>query len=432
MIGGIRRETMEHPDKRVGALARVLTKVLNAERERMDADDTEEPGDRSVLDDPQALDSMLRDLRSRTARVSEERAQAPALLANLLAMPNQEREAAVAGQPQLQTYSLASYTLERCEKVVTHDPVMAGELARLARAIAGQADPRNCGGSAALADLEAYAMAMEGNAQRVRNEFRPAHRMFMESRQAQERGGADPDLSARIDLLEASLRRDLRQFPSALDLLDKAERTFVALKDRNLQARTMINRATVYLVMRELDRVVEYLQKALPLAQDPWLALAVRHNLIFALAECGRARDAAELFQESQQLYLQFNDPLTTSRRIWAEGLIAREIGEDLAEAERLLTQAADRLSEHGYPMDAALAGLDLVTIYARRGQSSEVLRVASNLVRMFQMREMNPEALAALKMVHEAAEREAVNLSLLSQVTEKIRANQMRGIPPS
>lgn len=419
---------MEHPDKRVGALARVLTKVLEGEKERMEAEEAGQPNDRSVLDDPQAMDSMLQDLLSRTARVSQERAQAPALLAELLAMPNQEREAVVATQPQFQTYSLASYTLDRCEKVVTHDPVMAGELARLARGIAAQADPRQCGGSAALADLEAYATAMEGNAQRVRNEFRPAHRMFMEARQAQERGGADPDLSARIDLLEASLRRDLRQFPSALDLLDKAERVFVALRDRNLQARTLINRATVYLVMRELDRVVENLQKALPLAQDPWLALAVRHNLIFALAECGRARDAAELFQESQQLYLQFTDPLTTSRRIWAEGLIAREIGEDLGQAERLLTQAADRLAEHGYPMDAALAGLDLVTVYARRGQAAEVLRVASNLVGMFQMREMNPEALAALKMVREAAEHEAVNLSLLAQVAEKIRASQVRG----
>lgn len=423
---------MEHPDKRVGALARVLTKVLEGERERMEAEETGQPNEKSVLDDPQAMDSMLRDLLNRTAKVSQERAQAPALLAELLAMPNQEREAAVATQPQFQTYSLASYTLERCEKVVTHDPVMAGELARLAHVIAGQADPRQCGGSAALADLEAYAMAMEGNAQRVRNEFRPAHRMFMEARQTQERGGADPDLSARIDLLEASLRRDLRQFPSALDLLDKAERTFVALKDRNLQARTLINRATVYLVMRELARVVENLQKALPLAQDPWLALAVRHNLIFALAECGRAPEAADLYQESQQFYLQFNDPLTTSRRIWAEGLIAREIGEDLGLAERLLTQAADRLAENGYPMDAALAGLDLVTVYARRGQSSEVLRVASNLIGMFQMRDMNPEALAALKMVQQAAEREAVNLTIISKAADKVRVNQVRGNPAS
>ncbi|HEX3131902.1 MAG TPA: hypothetical protein VH394_31480 [Thermoanaerobaculia bacterium] len=422
---------MEHPDKRVGALARVLTKVLTSERERMDSETGSESDGSSLLDDPKAMDNMLQDLLSRTARVSEERGQAPTLLAELLALPNQERETAAATQLRFHTYSLASYTLDRCEKLVAHDPVMAGELARLARLISSQVDPRQCGGSAALADLEAYAMAMEGNAKRVSTGLREAHQMFKEARQIQERGGADPDLTARIDFLEASLRRDLRQFPAALDLLDKAERVFVALKDRNLQARTIINRANVYLVMRELDRVVENLQKALPLAQDPWLALAVRHNLIFALAECGRARDAAQLYQDSKQLYMQFNDPLTTSRRIWAEGLIARELGEDLDLAEQLLSQAAERLTEHGYPLDAALAGLDLVTVYARRGQSAEVLRVASDLVRLFQLRDVNPEAFAALKMVHEAAEREAVNLSLLAQVTEKVRVNQMRGNPP-
>jgi tetratricopeptide (TPR) repeat protein len=423
-------ETMEHPDKRVGALARVLTKVLSVEQERLEAEGEGSSSSGSLLDDPKVMDDMLQDLRSRTVRVSQERAQAPAQLAELLGMPNHERETVVATQPRLQTYSLASYTLERCEKVVSHDPIMAGELARLARTIAEQADPRTCGGSAALADLEAYATAMEGNAQRVAGDLRESFRTFMDARRAQDRGGADPDLSARVDMLEASLRRDLRQFPAALELLEKAERVFFTLKDRNLQARTVINRANVFLVMRELDQVVENLQKALPLAQDPWLALVVRHNLIFALAECGRANEAAQLYERSKDLYLQFNDPLTTSRRLWAEGLIARELDEDLEHAERLLTQAAERLAEHGYAFDAALAGLDLVTVYARRGDSPEVLRVASALVHLFQMRDVHPEALATLKMVHEAAEKQAVNLTLLAQAAEKVRANQVRGNP--
>jgi tetratricopeptide (TPR) repeat protein len=423
---------MEHPDRRVGALARVLTKVLSTDQEHTDLKNGGNPQGGGLLDSSDAMDHMLQDLLIRTARVSEERSQAPALLAELLALPNHEREVTVTTQTRFHTYSIAAYTLERCEKLVAHDPVMAGELARLARIIAAQVDPRTCGGSAALADLEAYATAMEGNAQRVSTGLREALHRFMEAREMQERGGADPDLTARIDLLEASLRRDLRQFPAALDLLDKAERAFIALRDRDLQARTIINRANVYVVMRELDSVVENLQKALPLAQDPWLALAVRHNLIFALAECGRARDAADLYQESKQLYLQFSDPLTTSRRIWAEGLIARELGEDLDLAEKLLGQAAERLAEHGYPLDAALAGLDLATVYARRSQTAEVLRVASDLVRLFQSHDVNTEAFAALKMMHEAAEREAVNLTLLSRVTEKVRANQMRGNPPS
>jgi tetratricopeptide (TPR) repeat protein len=420
----------DSPEKRMSALARVLARALEAENETEDGPDDSESSLGSLFEDPNALENVLKNVLSRTSRVVEERTAAPAQLAELLAMPNHERESAVASQRKLQTYSLAAYTLERCEKVVFHDPAMAGELARLARTIAGQADPRACGGAAALADLEAYAMAMEANAQRVAGDLRESFRTFMTARRVQERGGADPDLSARIDHLEASLRRDLRQFPAALELLDQAEQVFISLKDRNMQARTIINRANVFLVMRELDLVLENLRQALPLAQDPWLALIVRHNLIFALAECGRAREAADLYESSRDLYLQFNDPHTTSRRLWAEGIIARELEEDLAKAERLLSKASDRLAEHGYLLEAALAGLDLAAVYARLGQSAEVLRVASDLVRLFQVRDVHPEALAALKMVQEAAERQAVSLALLSEAADRVRADQVRGNP--
>jgi len=423
---------MEHlPGKQVGALARILARALSAEKDRLEAEKAKpDTSGGSVLEDSDALDHMLENVLSRGSRIAQERAAAPALLEELIAMSDSERETTVTAREAFQTYSLASCTLERCEKVVSHDPRLAEELARLARKIAEQADPGASGGAAALADLEAYALAMEGNAQRVIGDLRSSFRTFMEARRTQDRGGADPDLAARVDFLESSLRRDLRQFATALDLLDQAERVFVALRDRNLQARTIINKANVYLVMRELDRVVEHLREALPLAQDPWLALVVRHNLIFALAECGRAREAADLYEDSKDLYAQVDDPLTTSRQLWAEGLIARELDEDLVQAERLLTQAAERLAEHGYSFDAALAGLDLVAVYARLGQSAEVLRVASNLVRLFQVRDVHPEALAALKMVQEAAEREAVSVSVLAEATEKLRANQVRGNP--
>ncbi|HWN42063.1 MAG TPA: hypothetical protein VNW71_07550 [Thermoanaerobaculia bacterium] len=422
------------PDMRMGALARILARALNAEKEGTaeGTPDLEEPkvAGRSILEDDESFDEVLRTVLSRTSRVSEERASAPAQLAELLAMPNHERESAVATQTRFHTYSLAAYTLERCEKVVFHDPAMAGELARLARTVAEQADPRECGGTAALADLVAYAMAMEANAARVGGNLQDAFSTFLLSRRTQDRGGADPDLSARIDLLEASLRRDLRQFAAAFELLDRAERGFVALNDRNRQARVIINRANVFLVTKELDQVVENLRKALTLANDPWLALIVRHNLITALTECGNAREAADLYESSKDLYLLYNDPLTTSRRIWAEGLIARELDEDLSRSEQLLTQAMERLVEHGYTYDAALAGLDLVVVYARRGENAEVFRVASDLVRLFQSREVHPEALAALKAVQQAAEQQAVNFKLLAHASDRVRFNQVRGNP--
>jgi hypothetical protein len=418
------------PDKRMGALARVLARALNADKEGAEGQEDPQVAGGSVLEDDESLSQVLAKVLGQTSRVAAEKASAPEQLAELLAMPNHERESAVATQARFQTYSLASYTLERCEKVVFHDPAMAGELARLARTVAEQTDPRECGGTAALADLEAYAMAMQANAARVGGDLQEAFSTFLLSRRTQDRGGADPDLSARIDLLEASLRRDMRQFAAAFELLDRAERGFVALNDRNLQARVIINRANVFLVTRELDRVVENLRKALPLANDPWLALIVRHNLIFALVECGCAREAADLYESSRDLYLQYNDPLTANRRLWAEGLIARELEEDLDKAEKLLTQVMDRLAEHGYPLDAAVAGLDLVMVHARRGENAQVFRIASDLISLFQSREIHPEALAALKAVQQAAEQQAVNFKLLAHAADRVRANQVRGNP--
>jgi hypothetical protein len=154
----------------------------------------------------------------------------------------------------------------------------------------------------------------------------------------------------------------------------------------------------------------------------------VRHNLIDILAKSGRAQEASRLFEESRELYLQSSDPLTTSRRLWEEGIIARELGEDLEFAESRLTQAIDRLTTAGYGLDAAIAGLDLVTVYATRGQNAEVLRTASQLVHLFEVRNVQPEALAALTMVYKAAQKESVSLALLAQVTELVRASQVLG----
>jgi hypothetical protein len=169
------------------------------------------------------------------------------------------------------------------------------------------------------------------------------------------------------------------------------------------------------------------LRTALPLVEDSWLGLVVRHNLISALADCGKAREAADLYEQSRDLYLHFADPLTNSRRLWAEGVIARELG-DLATAHLRLSESAENLAEQGYGFDAALAGLDLVAVYAKQGNAAEVLRVASDLLRVFQLHNVQPEALAALRMVQEAAERKSLDRAILAQAAEIVRANQIRG----
>jgi tetratricopeptide (TPR) repeat protein len=417
---------MERPQQRgAGALARALTRKIGAE---LAAHETSARApELSPIEgeiDAAMLDRAVEQALSRSTRIQEERTAAPVCLAELLALSPLDRETAVIVEPRYQTYTLASYTLERSWKAVFHDPGLARELARLARSIVLQTDPRSCGGSAALADLEAYALAMQGNAQRVAGELRESQESFQQARLVQE--SADPDLTGRIDVLEASLRRDLRQFEAAHSLLDRSAAIFRALGDRKQATYAIINRANVFVVQRDLQNAVPTLKKALALVQDPWLDLCVRHNLISALVECGQAREASDLYDESRSLYLQFSDPLTSCRRLWAEGLIAREIGEDLDSARNLLSEATERLAEQGYGFDAALAGLDLVAVYAKQGRADAVLGVASDLIQLFQVRNVQPEALAALRIVQDAAERQALDLTVLAQAAELVRAHQV------
>ena len=56
------------------------------------------------------------------------------------------------------------------------------------------------------------------------------------------------------------------------------------------------------------------------------------------------------------------------------------------------------------------------------RGQAAKVLETASHLVQLFEARNIQPEALAALTMVYKAAQKETVSLSLIAQITELVR----------
>ncbi|MFL6291560.1 MAG: hypothetical protein ACJ759_11760 [Thermoanaerobaculia bacterium] len=191
-----------------------------------------------------ALIRAARDTLRRIPAVRAEKAAAPDLLAELVSLPEIERETALAVDARFHSYALASYILKRCETEIPRDPDRGRALARLARAVTEQVDPRSCGGTAALADLEAYSFAMEGEALRISGDPDHALRSFAEGRLHQERGGADPDLAARIDLLEAVLRRDLGQIQTALGLLDRAAEGFMALKEHDQLSLILLHRAS--------------------------------------------------------------------------------------------------------------------------------------------------------------------------------------------
>lgn len=212
----------------------------------------EEGGYRAAL--ARATESTLK----RIPGVNAEKAAAPELLDELLEVPEDEWEASVSLDPRFHSYALAACILKRCETTIPRDAVQGRALARLARKVVEQVDPCSCGGTAALADLEAYALALEADSLRKSGESEEALRAFAEARRLQELGGADPEVGARVDLLEAALLRDLGEAGAALDLLDRAAAAFVMLREHEQLARALLLRLRL---AGERERAIEALPR---------------------------------------------------------------------------------------------------------------------------------------------------------------------------
>ncbi len=294
-------------------------------------------------------------------KIQSDRGAAPGQLSELLALDCRWREKALLSTPRFHSYSLATHALEKSKQEISRDPATAWELVRLARMVIGHLDPRDCGGYESLTDFAAYALAMEGNIHRVRGDVRAALAAFSRVRTLQLRGGVDPDLGAAVDLMESSLRRDFGQLNRALFLLDRASEVFLLLEERERVAQTMINRANIYNVKGDWTTAVEILRVALEWPLDERLTLSVRHNLTDALVKAGRTTEAAQVFSATHSLYDRFSDNAINSHRLWVEGLITRELGDDLQRASKLLEMATEGFKVHGYAGDAGLAQLDLI-----------------------------------------------------------------------
>jgi hypothetical protein len=328
-----------------------------------------------MLDYEGAFGRAFRKTCQHLARIEADHTAAPDHLAELLALARPERERALASSSRFHSYVLATHAMKHGEKEVVRAPARARESALLALSVIRHIDPRTCGGPEAVNDLQACAFATEGNALRVCGNLQGAQEAFVSARAIQRWGGVDPDLSATIDLLESSLRRDLWQLDWALALLDRAAEAFLSLEQSDRVAHTVLNQANVYIVKGDWTRATTLLRSAIDSDLDFELALAARHNLADTLVKAGCAREAAQVFAATRSLYDRCTDAVTISRRLWLEGLITRELGEDLQHANDLLEQATENFMTHGYALDAGLAQLDLRTARKRQADSRRAER---------------------------------------------------------
>jgi len=234
------------------------------------------------------------------------------------------------------------------------------------------------------------------------------------------------DLLTEAEILgfQASLRNTQGRFGEAVRLLDRVLRLYREVRDRHQEGRTLILKGMVLGDGGRYPEAIQLLRRGLSRidpAAEPRLVLAARHNLIWFLNDLGRHRQALATLEQSRPLYLELGSRMHLVRLRWLEGRIALGLGR-LDEAERALSLAREAFREQGIAFDAALVSLDLAMVHARRGNASEVKRIAAEIVPVFQACQVPPEAIAAVLLFREAAEAEKVTAGFLERMAGYLR----------
>jgi tetratricopeptide (TPR) repeat protein len=374
------------------------------------------------------MDGVRRELvrRKRERKAEVARQNARELWPRLKATPRQDQRDLVAVLPAFQSWALAVHVCEASVKAAAHRPEDALHLADLAVFIA----TKSPGAESWRSRLEGFCWAHLANARRVANDFAGADQAFARAWKLWG-AGADsaPDLLPGwlLYAMEASLRREQHQFPEALRLLEKARRSG---GDSGL---ILLQREHIYEQMGDIPKALEALEEAAPFvkaSRDTRLLFALCFKAANHLCQLGRYQEASERLPQIRALAIQQGNELDLVRVVWLEARVAAGQGQ-LERAVEGLEQVRRDFTARGLPYDAARASLELAALYLEKGRTSDVRGLVRTMTWIFQAQGITREALAALTLFCDAAQRETATVELTRQVIAELERTKPSTPPP-
>jgi tetratricopeptide (TPR) repeat protein len=358
------------------------------------------------------LPRVLRELQA-----ARDRRQAEALWDRLRRHTGRERRMIVEVGSAYQSWAFCERLCAESEKAAAADAGRAMDLAELALFTAGLVP----GEESWRQRLQGYAWGHLGNARRVANDLPGADDAFARARKLWEAGApGDPGLLdvGRLLDLEASLRRDQRRLPEALDLLDQALAT-----DRTGKAagRILLKKAFAFEQMGDQERAIAALEQAALLIDgqsEPRLLCVLRFNLAVNLCHLGRHKEAEALLTEMRELAMRLGNDLDLVRALWLKGRIAAGLDRK-EEALAALEQVRREFMSRGLYHDLALTSLDLAVLHLQEDRTAEVKTLVRQMAPVFRAQGVHREVLAALRLFCEAVEREAATVELARRVID-------------
>lgn len=350
-------------------------------------------------------------------------AEARALVAELLEMPEGRRQTLVVNHPRYWTWELCQALCDALPPIRQAQPARAVQVARLAVSVAERVAEHAedaAGGGRLIEDLRAQARGELANALRVAGDLRQADAVLTEAGEAAARGTGDPVLLGRLASFEVSLRNDQARFPEALAAGRRAIGQLRRAGDRHLEGCVLVNLSSTHGYLGELPEALAVLELAcerIDPRRTPLLSYLAHHNRAWLLADAERWAEAAELLPLCAALLDPCGvGPLDRLRLRRLTGRVAAGLGR-YEEAERELRGARAELLSRQLAYDAALVSLELALVYTEQGRHAEVRALADEMVPIFADREVHREALVALQLFCEAARAEAAKTTLLREI---------------
>jgi tetratricopeptide (TPR) repeat protein len=370
------------------------------------------------------LDRVLETVPATAAAFAAQRLQARDLLAELMQVPAERQYLLITNSHRFRTRGLCDLLVEESHETGFQDPRRAVELARLAVLLVDRLTPDECGGDDGHESLRARVWAQLGNAYRIHSDLAEAEAALAVAEELLAAGHVGLFDRARVLALLASLRRAQERFAEALQLFDRVAVIYKKLGQWNLLGRTLLQKSLVCGEAGDVETEMLLLRRALELIDpqnDPRLFLAARHNLIHALNESGRPREAFALLFHSRPLYLKMGDRMNLLKLRWVEGLVAAGLQRH-DQAEAAFREVREAYAGIGLDYDAALASLDLAGVYVAQGRAADLQRVAEETLAVFQSRNIHRAALAAVLVLCSAARRQQAGVGLVRQVSEFLK----------
>jgi tetratricopeptide (TPR) repeat protein len=311
--------------------------------------------------------------------------------------------------------------LDESKRRMPSDPGSADELAEAAQLVIRRSILKP-----GMEDLSVLAALYRANVARLRDRPDEARSRFSLVRSIiRTQGVTDLLVYAEVDSCEAVFELEIRRFPEAEDLLNRAIALYVVAGERSRTAHPLITLGLLYHERGESRRAVEVTRQAQEImgsGADLRLRVCAQYNIALFLCESGEPLEAAEVLEEGREMFLLLQDPYTKVRLTWLDGKIALALGH-LAQAEDLFLSVREAFSSNSQPYDVAMVSMDLATVYVRENRHRDLIQVAEEMIQIFTAQKVGRELFAACLLFQEAARGGQVTMEMIERLVVSLKS---------